>query len=75
MTRHRIVIAAADDAIVPFPLTRALAASVASSFLPVERGGHFLASDGYRQFPLVFEELQKAAKSGPWEPPATAASR
>jgi predicted alpha/beta hydrolase family esterase len=74
MTRHRIVIAAVDDAIVPFPLTRDLAAEVASSFLPVERGGHFLASDGYRHFPLVLQELERAAQSRRGDSRALAAS-
>jgi len=74
MTRHRIVIAAVDDPIVPFALTRDLAAAVASSFLPVERGGHFLASDGYRQFPLVLQELERAAQSRRGDSRALAAS-
>lgn len=74
MTRHRVVIAAADDSIVPFALSRDLATAVASSFVPAERGGHFLASDGYRQFPLVLQELQKAMQSEAPEP-VPAASR
>ncbi len=75
MTRHRVVIAAADDSIVPFALSRDLAAAVASSFVPAERGGHFLASDGYRQFPLVLQELRKAMQSEAPEPLSAAASR
>lgn len=75
MTRHRVVIAAADDSIVPFALSRDLAAAVASSFVPTERGGHFLASDGYRQFPLVLQELRKAMQSETPEPLSAAASR
>lgn len=61
----RIVIAAPDDAVVPYRFSQALAKSLDARFITVEQGNHFLGSDGFTEFPLVLTELQKAvAASG-----------
>lgn len=56
----RVVIAAPDDAVVPYRFSQALAKSLDARFITVEQGNHFLASDGFTEFPLVLAELQKA---------------
>ncbi|MCW2476272.1 MULTISPECIES: alpha/beta hydrolase [unclassified Symbiopectobacterium] len=61
----RVVIAAADDTVVPYRFSQALAKSLDARFITVEQGNHFLASDGFTEFPLVLAELKKAiAASG-----------
>jgi uncharacterized protein len=62
ITANRTVIAASDDATVPHALSRQLAACLDAKLIVVERGGHFLASDGFVEFPLLLEAL--AAQSG-----------
>lgn len=57
---QRVVIAARDDDIVPFALSRSLAESLDARFVAVERGGHFLARDGFGEFPVLLEQLEAA---------------
>lgn len=64
MTNNRVVITAIDDSIVPHALSKGLADSLDAKFIPVERGGHFLGSDGFTEFPLVLDELERAITSG-----------
>lgn len=52
---RRVVVAAKDDSIVPFSFSKELAEQLQGEFYEVERGGHFLASDGYTTHPLVFD--------------------
>jgi len=59
MTDHRAVIAAIDDSIVPHAFSKELADSLDATSIPVERGNHFLGSDGFTEFLPVLEELQK----------------
>lgn len=59
MTGHRAIIAAIDDSIVPLAFSKELAESLDATFIPVERGHHFLGDDGFTEFPLVLEELQE----------------
>lgn len=62
---RRVVIAAPDDSVVPYRFSQALATSLDARFITVEQGNHFLASDGFTEFPQVLAELQKAiAASG-----------
>lgn len=56
---QRIVVAAEDDAMVPHASSRALAAALDARFVSVPRGGHFLGSDGYTQFPLLLELIER----------------
>jgi predicted alpha/beta hydrolase family esterase len=53
MAAQRIVVAAEDDAVVPYASSRHLAEALDARFVSVARGGHFLRSDGYTQFPLL----------------------
>lgn len=64
IARNRVVIASEDDTIVPQALSRALAGSLDARFVPVERSGHFLDSDGFTEFPLVRDVLAEAVRSG-----------
>jgi predicted alpha/beta hydrolase family esterase len=57
MTTQRMVIAAKDDPIVPFALTENLAQQLDAQFVPIEKGGHLLASDSFTQFDIVYEVL------------------
>lgn len=61
ITDNRVVIAAIDDPIVPYALSRELATCLQAKFVPAEHGGHFLGSDGFTEFPLVLAELQNIA--------------
>lgn len=60
---HRTVIAARDDSIVPYASSARLAQQLRADFVPVERGGHFLGSDGFTEFGLVYEHLVSMARS------------
>lgn len=57
MAGQRVVVAARDDDIVPFASSQSLAASLDARFVAVERGGHFLARDGFVEFPLLLQLL------------------
>ncbi|WP_293933342.1 alpha/beta hydrolase [Iodobacter sp.] len=57
--RQRCVIAADNDASVPFALTQALSQQLDAQFLLVKNGGHFLMSEGFTTLPVVLQELQK----------------
>ncbi|PPU08520.1 hydrolase [Xanthomonas arboricola] len=61
---HRLVIAAADDTIVPHALSERMARSLDAKFISVQHGGHFLDSDGFTEFPLVLDELRQIFGSG-----------
>lgn len=52
------VILALDDGIVAPELTRNLAHELDAPLHPLAKGGHFLGSDGFTEFPLVWDELQ-----------------
>lgn len=60
---HRSVIASADDYAVPPELSKALADELQASYQVVERGGHFLDSEGFTEFPLVLDELDGAFRT------------
>lgn len=53
MAGSRVVIAARDDPSVPHAMSERLAISLRAAFVSVPRGGHFLASDGFCEFPLL----------------------
>lgn len=64
ITGNRVVIAALDDASVPHALTEKLAESLDANFISVERGGHFLDSDGFTEFPLLLSEFENFINTG-----------
>lgn len=59
---RRTVIAARDDGIVPYAATQRLAGHLDARLVTVDRGGHFLGSDGFREFPLAYDELISVAR-------------
>ncbi|MED5619147.1 RBBP9/YdeN family alpha/beta hydrolase [Ideonella sp. BN130291] len=63
MAAYRSVIASSNDAGVPPALSQALAKDLDAKLVMVERGGHFLASEGFTEFPLVLDELERASQS------------
>lgn len=65
---RRVVVAARDDTIVPYRLSETLARALRAPLLSVDNGGHFLASDGYRELPIVYEALMQMLSSGQEEP-------
>jgi len=50
-----------DDDIVAPQLSAALAQSLDAELIELERGGHFLGSDGFDAFPQVWQKLQQQA--------------
>ena len=65
---QRTVIAAQNDEIVSADLSRDLAASLDAECIVLADGGHFLGSDGFDSFPLVWEELGRQAAAGAQTP-------
>ncbi len=57
--RERAVIAARNDEIVPVEASRQLAQRLDAELHELERGGHFLDSDGFTEFPLALELVIK----------------
>lgn len=53
------VIAAIDDQIVPHQYSDALAQHLHANYIRLNQGGHFLDREGWMEFPLVLELLQK----------------
>lgn len=59
LTKNKTIISAKDDTIVPISLSKSLSGFLNSNFIEVEKGGHFLASDGFKEFPLLLKEFKK----------------
>lgn len=59
LVKYRAVIAAKDDYIVPFELTKELSQSLDAAFYEVQKGGHFLDRDGFSSFDLALEVAKK----------------
>jgi len=57
MALQRVVIGALDDPIVPHTYTESLAKSLDAKMVTVAKGGHFMGSDGFTEFPLLLGEL------------------
>lgn len=55
----RIVITATDDDIVPTEATQKLAEALDSNLIILSSGKHFIARDGYTDFPVLLSEIQK----------------
>ncbi|WP_411347638.1 RBBP9/YdeN family alpha/beta hydrolase [Paenibacillus sp. WLX2291] len=56
---QRVVVAAADDDIVPVVFSRHFAEHAQAELHELEHGGHFLDHDGFTEFPLVLELLER----------------
>ncbi|OOM80225.1 alpha/beta fold hydrolase [Clostridium sp. BL-8] len=59
----RIVITATDDDIVPTESTQNLAESLDANLIILSSGKHFIARDGYTNFPVVLNEIRKLLKA------------
>ena len=59
ITKNKIVISAKDDYVVPIILSERLSFLFNADFIPLEKGGHFMASDGYHKFPFLLTEFKK----------------
>ncbi len=59
MTNHRFVIAARDDKIVPYELSRSLSRELQATLITLDEGGHFMESDGFTELPVVHETLSE----------------
>ncbi|MCX7205697.1 MAG: alpha/beta hydrolase [Proteobacteria bacterium] len=57
--KQRCVIAADNDATIPFFLTESLSQQLDAQFLIVKNGGHFLLGEGFDTLPVVLEELRR----------------
>jgi predicted alpha/beta hydrolase family esterase len=55
----RIVITATDDDIVPTEATQKLAKELDANLIVLSAGKHFIARDGYTDFPVLLNEIQK----------------
>lgn len=55
--KKRVVISAKDDPVVPFSFSKELARQIQADFHETESGGHFLESNGFITFPLVWALL------------------
>jgi predicted alpha/beta hydrolase family esterase len=58
MAAHRLVIAARDDPAVPHAVSERLAAALKAGCISLDKGGHFLDSDGFVEFPLLLGQLR-----------------
>ncbi|MEQ8524729.1 alpha/beta fold hydrolase [Gracilimonas sp.] len=59
ITESVVVIGAKNDPIVPYDHIENLAHRLNAKMIELETGGHFLKSDGYREFPKVLSEVEK----------------
>lgn len=59
LTPCRVVVVSEDDPIVPFAHTVHLQTMLEARLITVERGGHFLASDGFTEHPAVLRALER----------------
>ncbi|ABE49149.1 RBBP9/YdeN family alpha/beta hydrolase [Methylobacillus flagellatus] len=54
---RRLVLAAQDDYIVPYPYSLRLAEKLDAAWELFERGGHFMAQDGFTEFPALYDMI------------------
>ncbi|MBD7912239.1 RBBP9/YdeN family alpha/beta hydrolase [Clostridium cibarium] len=59
LIQSRIVITAKDDDIVPTKATQKLAKELDANLMILSSGKHFIARDGYTDFPVLLNEIQK----------------
>jgi predicted alpha/beta hydrolase family esterase len=55
---RRTVLAARDDAIVPYGHSERLSRELQAKLITQPKGGHFLESDGFIELPAVYSELE-----------------
>ncbi|HEY9621512.1 MAG TPA: alpha/beta hydrolase [Crinalium sp.] len=57
LTPNRTIVGSLNDSLVPYEQTEKLSRVLQTRLLKVSQGGHFLASDGITELPLVYDEL------------------
>ncbi len=60
---HRILFFSNNDPFVPAPFSIQLGHSLNSQMAEVKNAGHFMASDGFSEFPLLWDKLSVLLKS------------
>ena len=53
------LISAKDDKVVPTWMSENLAKKLNAKFIQTPNGGHFMESEGFKDLPLVIEELER----------------
>ena len=56
----RMVLVSDNDSIVPPELTEELSGRLHSSLIKIPHGGHFMAIDGFLEFPLILQQIKKS---------------
>jgi Predicted esterase of the alpha/beta hydrolase fold len=59
LIKFRVVITAKNDDIVPTEATQKLAKELDGKLIILSEGKHFIARDGYTDFPILLNEIQK----------------
>lgn len=59
-----VVIVSEDDKIVSPDLTKGLSKELGSNLISLKKGGHFLDTDGFKEFPEVLGEIDKMISGG-----------
>jgi uncharacterized protein len=57
--KQRCVIAADNDATIPFAMTEALSQQLDARLITVKNGGHFLLGEGFDHLPVVLQQLRE----------------
>ncbi|WP_066388036.1 RBBP9/YdeN family alpha/beta hydrolase [Helicobacter himalayensis] len=55
--KSRVVLCAKDDVVVPSVLSANLAKKLNAELIILEKGGHFMESDGFKELPIILEIL------------------
>ncbi|MBT9449071.1 serine hydrolase family protein [Akkermansia glycaniphila] len=63
MSGRTVVIAAGDDPVVPAAATEELAAKLHAEFILCEHGGHFMDSDGFKEWPFLLARIEEVLAS------------
>lgn len=63
MIKNLCVISSPSDSIVPYKYSCDLAKQLKAKLITVENSGHFIAQEGFSEFPLVYDILCKMIKS------------
>lgn len=62
LTSQRMVVAAQNDPVVPYDLSQQLSEQLQAELITLPDGGHFLGSDGFTRFQLVYELISSMLK-------------
>jgi predicted alpha/beta hydrolase family esterase len=59
MTKNRCVLSSPNDNYVPYEYSCELAKAIDAKLITIENGGHFIAQEGFLEFPQVFNEFNR----------------